>query len=274
VIGYTCFGLLAVVLSTIYVAAGAWGLAAFAIPLLLSRQMFVHWKEVAETSVRLSHAKKALTAVSNRIGDERREERLAVAAGIHDEVLGPLHKVHLMGQVLRQDLAHGRLLDLEADLPDLVQATEQASAALRDLVRDLRRSTIGPGGLPATLELLARDVQASSGIHVDVRVEAVAGSPLTHLLLFQVAREALANVVRHSGAQQARLVLENLGDGVRLVIEDDGAGFREMLVDRNEHFGLQLMRERVELAGGSLLVDTEMGRGTRIIAQVPVDRGP
>lgn len=270
--GYVCFGLLAVVLSTTYVAAGTWGLVAFAIPLLLARQMFVHWKQVAEASDRLVQERKALSLVSSRIVDERRDERLTVAAGIHDEVLPPLYKVHLMGQVLRQDLASGRLLDLEADLPDLLQATERASAALRDLVRDLRTSALGPGGLGPTIELLARTLQADSGISIEVTAETVPGTPLTHLLVYQVAREALANIVRHSGATVARVTLLDDGDAIRLTVEDDGCGFQPELVDRHVHFGLQLMRERVELSGGIFFLESTPHHGTRVVAKVPAER--
>lgn len=267
--GYACFGLLAIVLATLYSSAGAWGLVAFAVPLLLARQMFVHWKKLAEAEVRLDVERRALTQVSSRMADERKDERLAVAAGIHDEVLPPLYKVHLMGQVLRQDLASGRLLDLEADVPDLLQATEAASRALRDLIGDLRRSTLGAGGLAQTLELLARSLTSESGIAIDVSTQQVPGTPLIHLLLYQVAREAAVNAVRHSGADQARITLDDSGDGIRLVVEDNGAGFQPALVDQSAHFGLQLMRERVELAGGTLFIETGPTTGTRVIVKIP-----
>jgi two-component system NarL family sensor kinase len=234
--------------------------------------MFVHWKQVGDAQAQLHDERQALGVVSNRIVDERRDERLTVAAGIHDEVLPPLYKVHLMGQVLRQDLASGRLLDLESDLPDLLQATERASEALRDLVRDLRTSPLGPGGLGPTIELLARNLQAESGIKIVVSAEPVPGTALMHLLVYQVAREALANVVRHSGASAARVTLTDDGDSIRLAVEDDGSGFVPGLVDRGEHFGLQLMRERVELSGGVFFLESSPSQGTRLVAKVPAEK--
>jgi signal transduction histidine kinase len=272
VVAYACFGLLAVVLGTIHAAVGAWGLVAFAIPLLLARQMFVHWKGLAVAELRLHEQRQLLTQVSSRIADERREERLAVAAGIHDEVLPPIYKVHLMGQVLRQDLASGRLLDLEADIPDLLRATEAASGALRDLVGDLRKSTLGPGGLVQTLQLLTRKLREESNIAIELEASELPGSALTHLLLYQVAREALTNTVRHSQAKSARVVLEEVDDGLRMTVEDDGQGFDPIAVDDQRHFGMQLMRERVELAGGIFFVEAAPANGTRIIVKVPVDR--
>jgi signal transduction histidine kinase len=272
--GYACFGLLALVLATFYKTAGVWGLIVFAVPVFLARQMFQHWKDLAVSERQLSDSRKVSAQLTSRIVDERRDERLAVAAGIHDDILPPMYKAHLMGQVLRQDLAFGRLLDLEADIPDLIQATEAARDALRDLVGDLRRSTLGPGGLVHTLELLTQALAAESGIAITLEAADVPGTPLTHLLLYQVAREALANVVKHSGARTARVIIEDCGEAVRLVIEDDGKGFRSGPVDETRHFGLQLMRERVELVGGVFFVEAHAGTGTRIIAKVPVDRLP
>jgi signal transduction histidine kinase len=272
--GYLCFGLMALVLATMYEVAGTWGLMAFAIPVLLARQMFVQWKRLATVQTQLRQERQMLTRVTRRIADERRDERLAVAAGIHDDILPPLYKVHLMGQVLRQDLASGRLLDLESDLPELLEATEAASHALRDLIGDLRKSTLGPGGLPQTLELLARSLEAESKIRIDVEVEPVPGTPLTHLLLYQVAKEALTNVVRHSRASAARVVLQSMGNAICLRVEDNGTGFEPSLVDRDRHFGLQLMRERVELAGGTMWLQTSSRTGTSVAVEVPIDEGP
>jgi signal transduction histidine kinase len=269
--GYACFGLLAVLMATIYASAGNAGLVAFAIPLLLARQMFVHWKRLGEANLALLQKDRALSATANRILDERREERLALAAEIHDQVLPPLYKIHLMGQVVRNDFASGRLLDLEADVPDLVQAVETADSVLRDMVRDLRKSTIGPGGLVETLRLLAEQVEASARIRVETDLNPVGGSALTHLLAYQLAREALANAARHSGASKILVALDQDEDSIRLRVSDDGEGFNPLAVDTSSHFGLQLMRERSELAGGSLVVSSGMGEGTLVLARLPIE---
>lgn len=212
-----------------------------------------------------------LLSLSARIADERRDERLTVAAGLHDEVLPPLYQVHLMGQVLRQDLASGRLLALEDDLPELLRATEYASQAMRVIIRNLRRSSIGAAGLAETLRLLARSLEAESGARIRLELEEVGGSPLVQLLAYQIAREALRNAVRHAQATDilVRLIREE-GD-MRLVVQDDGCGFSLDSVDGEHHFGLQLMRERVELAGGLMRVDSAPGQGTKIIARLPAE---
>jgi signal transduction histidine kinase len=273
--GYACFGLLAVLMATVYSAAGNAGLVAFAIPLLISRQMFTHWKRLGEANRSIAEKERALTAVSSRIADERRDERLALAAGIHDEVLPPLYKVHLMGQVVKHDLASGRLLDLESDVPELIHAVDSADSSLREMVRGLRRSTIGTAGLGETIGLLVSEVEATTHARVETFLRPVGGSPLIQLLVYQLAREALSNAARHANATTIVLVLDEDDDSIRLRITDDGQGFSMLGVDSTSHFGLQLMRERVELAGGILLVDSHPGEGTTVLARLPIDeKGP
>ncbi len=268
---YLCFGLLAVVLAIVFEQSGAWGLVVFFIPILLARQMFVRGLRLQEALESVSDKEKAFRTVSERIAEERKDERLSVAAELHDEVLPPLYKVHLMGQVLRQDLATGQLLALEDDLPALLRATEVASDSLRDLIRDLRRSPVGRGGLSETLRLLADSLKSETDAAFSLDLGDGGGSPFVQLLAYQVAAEALRNAVRHSGASWIGVSVVRDGVHLRLVVEDDGRGFDEHTVNRHRHFGLQLMRERVELVGGLLQIDSAPGRGTRVVVRLPAE---
>ncbi len=266
---YACFGFLSLLLAEIYLKLGLWGLASFVIPVLLARQAFAQSYKLDRADKQIESQRHAIQEVSTRMADERRDERLAVAAGLHDEVLPAMYQVHLMGQVLRRDLAAGRLLDLEDDLPELLAAAEEASDTMRGLIRDLRRSALGTRGLVETIRLLARDIEAGSSIRVELDLEEVQGAPVMELLAYQVLREALRNAARHSGGSRVSLLLRRDGPHIRLVVEDDGCGFEPRLVDRQSHFGLVLIRERVELSGGVLQVDSTPGAGTRVIARLP-----
>jgi signal transduction histidine kinase len=270
-LSYACFGLAAVLLAVAYQVAGDWALLAFMIPVLLARQVFVENSRLLAMGEAISQKTRALLTVSEKMADERREERLAVAAGLHDDLLPPLYKVHLMGQVLRQDLAMGRLLNLEDDLPELLGATEEASQATQGLIRDLRHSGLGPDGLIGTLRLLIRDLQSASSYQIRLKAEDVGGSPVVQLLAYQIAREALRNAVRHARAGIIQVSLAREGSDMRLIVEDDGQGFDPMSVDDERHFGLMLIKERVELAGGVLHVESRVGKGTRIVARLPAE---
>jgi signal transduction histidine kinase len=269
VLSYVCFGLAAVLLAVVYEVAGNWALLAFIIPVLLARQVFVENSRLLEMHEAIVEKSRALLNVSQKIADERREERLAVAAGLHDEVLPPLYKVHLMGQVLRQELATGRLLDMEDDLPELVGATEQANSATQGLIRDLRHSRLGPDGLVGTIRSLVRDAEATFPGQIHLKVEDVGGSPIVQLLAYQILREALRNAMRHAHANLIHVSISRDGSDMRLMVEDDGQGFDPKSVDTERHFGLLLIKERVELAGGVLDVQSHIGVGTRIAARLP-----
>ena len=75
--------------------------------------------------------------------------------------------------------------------------------------------------------------------------------------------------MKYSGASRIKVALRQDGDDIRLNVDDNGSGFSPHLVDASRHFGLALMRERIELAGGALQVDSEIGRGTRLSARLP-----
>jgi signal transduction histidine kinase len=268
-VGYMCLGSLALILAAVYEVAGVWGMFVFAIPLVLARQMFLHVRQLEEAALRIEEKNRAVLSSLETVADERRDERMNVAGELHDEVLPPLFKVHLMGQVLRQDLNSGRLLDLDEDLPELLAATDAAQYAIRSLVGDLRRSPLGTGGLSSTLNLLIQQLEAESDSRIVVSIEDEGGSNIVQLLLYQVAREALGNAVRYAQASLIELRIWRHEGLLRICIEDNGIGFDPRLVDRNQHFGLQLISERIESARGTLIIDSAPGVGTRVVASLP-----
>jgi signal transduction histidine kinase len=272
-ITYLSYGLLGLVVAETYLQLGLWGLAAFAMPVVLARQAFEQSRQLLVAKSEIEVQSSAFHEVSSRVADERRDERLAVAADLHDEVLPPLYNVHLMAQVLRQDLAAGRLLDLEMDIPGLLDAVDSANSAIRGLIRGLRLSPLGAGGFARTVELLAQHLEKAHSTRFELAVDDIEGPPLTQLLAYQVIREAMTNAVRHANASVVRVSVGIHEGCVRLRVEDDGIGFDAADVDRRMHFGLQLMRERVELLGGLLHVSTAIGRGTQVVARLPLELG-
>ena len=131
---YLVLGLFAILLATVGVSAGVLGAVVFLAPLALARQTFVQAERLGESAQKLEAKNQALKDAVDHVADERRDERMVVAGELHDEVLPPLFKVHLMGQVLKQDLSSGRLLDLDQDLPELLSATQVAQGAIREVL--------------------------------------------------------------------------------------------------------------------------------------------
>jgi signal transduction histidine kinase len=203
---YCALGLLALLMATVAGAVGMWGAAAFLVPLALARQTMVEAKRFRSASESSDSKERALRIVCQRIVDERLDERFAVAGELHDEILPPLFKMHLPAQVLKQDLSTGQLLCLDEDLPELVEATKLARDAVRILVGNLRRSTLGLGGMNATIQARAEELESvgSARIHLDLDDDSQI-SRLSKLLAYQVVREAMTNAARHAQASAIRV---------------------------------------------------------------------
>jgi signal transduction histidine kinase len=270
---YLSMGLVGPLIAAIYLAAGGWGLLFCLVPLALARGGLVRAERLHEAKERVATKDEALRRTTESVSEERRDERVALAGELHDEVLPPLFKVHLMGQVLKEDLDAGRLLDLDSDIPELLAATAASQAAVRHVVDRLRRSSLGPEGLVGTIRLLAEHLQSSGAPPVDLFLEDMDGSDEALLVLYQVAREALTNAAKYSKARRITVRMWEEDRTARLIVTDTGIGFETSKVDLRNHFGLQLMKERVESRGGRLVVESRLGEGTTLAAKVPLVNG-
>ena len=175
-----------------------------------------------------------------------------------------------MGQVVKQDLDAGRLLDLDRDLPDLLEATAMAQESVRTIVGQLRRSSLGPDGLGGTIRQFARHLEARGAPSILLSLNAVPGSEQVHFVLYQVAREAMLNASRYSKSSVIRVELFHEANDLRLFVSDEGLGFDADRFDAQNHFGLQFMKERIEAVGGRLTIDSRLGKGTVVGVRVPV----
>jgi signal transduction histidine kinase len=95
-------------------------------------------------------------------------------------------------------------------------------------------------------------------------------APETGLCLVRLVQEALRNVDRHAKAHAVSVTLRNRDGGLQLGVRDDGVGFEAARQQATPHLGLASMRERVELLGGELDIDSAPGHGTTIVAWVPL----
>jgi two-component system NarL family sensor kinase len=144
---------------------------------------------------------------------------------------------------------------------------------VRRISHRLRPAMLDELGLPAALELLAREANDAGSLRVDLRVagEEAALPEEVKTALFRVTQEALANVGKHAQAQQVRLQLVFGVEGIALDIGDDGQGFEleRVQLDPKRGIGLRNMRERLESIGGSFEVRSAPGAGTHLLARVP-----
>ena len=127
-------------------------------------------------------------------------------------------------------------------------------------------------GLVSALHGLCREMSNKYKIEVylsdsDVRLDMPKDEALC---LFRVAQEALGNVVKHSEANSAQVAVGAKAESIWLRVSDAGRGFDPGLQNAHTGIGLIGMRERLRLVGGTLAVKSEPGRGTEILAEVPL----
>jgi signal transduction histidine kinase len=266
---WLAWGLLGMLLVAAESSIGTLAIVVFIGPALIGRQVLARSRSTLVAEANAEGKQRAVNELSSRIFDERRDERESIASHLHDEVLQPLYQVSLMCDVVKQDTVTGRLLELDKDVPLLNLTVSVASKNLRGVIGRLRNSPIGIRGLPSTLRGLVKDLEPQSKVDIrqaieDVRIQ----DPALQLTIYQVAKEALTNAIRHARARRIHIRLMQDEDAVRLTVEDNGLGFDPRIAEQ-DHFGLLIMRERTESAGGVFLVDSRLGEGTIVAARFP-----
>jgi signal transduction histidine kinase len=148
---------------------------------------------------------------------------------------------------------------------------------VRDLALGLRPSVLDDLGLEPAVRRTVRTFHAFHGLAIDfqaVGLEGVRLPPPVETALYRILQEALTNVAQHAAARQVSLLLEARAGTVIVIVEDDGCGFEAdgMMqgAAAKRWLGLHGMRERAELLGGKLTVESAPGAGTTVYAQVPL----
>jgi signal transduction histidine kinase len=251
---------------------GVFGVAVLLLPLGLARNAYLQALRLHEAAQRLHEKNRALRTAAQEASQGRKEERLILASELKNDVLPSLARVHLMGQVLKQDLLHGRLLQIDDDLPALLEATDAAHSVLKGVMQGLEGSPLGIGGVSSALRVLA-DQRESTSPHVRIRLELedVVGSDAALHAVYEAAKEAIDNAVAHAHSSQIEVRMVAVEGRIRLVVGDNGIGFSPRDAYLRGHTGLVKMREIVESVGGDVVVVSTRGEGTLVVVAIPVD---
>lgn len=201
-------------------------------------------------------------------------ERARVARDLHDDV----------GQALTSVLLGLRLMEASFETSPLdIADVRQRSADLRVLVADalerarrlafdLRPTVLDDVGLVPALERLTTTVADRAGFDVELAVGIPSDERLSaeaETVVYRVVQEALTNVVRHAQASTVSVALLPLGEHVRVLVEDDGVGLDGRPLRSDSHLGIDGMKERAQLIGGTVTVTSEPGSGTTVMLDFP-----
>ena len=198
---------------------------------------------------------------------ERERERWA--RELHDDALQGLAAIRISLATALQGEGEDRAQRIEWAAEDTIVRLEQQINELNRLINDLRPAPLERLGLAGALEALARESSARGGLETETEIE-LDDEPDRDLerLVYRLVQEALTNVVKHASASHIRLTAKQSGSEIHISVHDDGAGFDSDAATSGR--GLAGMRERIELLGGRIEVDSEPGKGTEITARVPL----
>jgi len=218
-------------------------------------------------------AEQSLKSYAQRLIVQEEDLRKQVSRELHDDIGQELTALGL-------DLAHiGSHLpaqsgdELQSTLADSRLLTKEISRSVRNLMLDLRPALLEDFGLAGALGSYLNQYAQRSGLAaaLEVSPDFPRLAPKQEIALFRITQEALNNVAKYAAASKVTVSLCSAAGLVRLSIADDGQGFEPRegsLQPAGSGWGLTIMRERAELAGGRFRLATEPGAGTTIIIEV------
>jgi PAS domain S-box-containing protein len=205
------------------------------------------------------------------------DERRHISRELHDQM-----GQYLSALILGLESLNGKAqfsTQAQDDLLYLQDLTEHFEQEVHRFALELRPTALDDLGLHAALSSYVEDWSRSNQKKVTAHFHSTGFtelglrlSPEVEVALYRIVQEALTNILKHAGARHVSVILERFTDNVRIIIEDDGKGFdveAMMSVNcTNRRLGLTSMRERAELVGGTLKIDS--GAGTTIVASIPI----
>ncbi len=213
-----------------------------------------------------------LHALSQRLMKAQEEERLHLSRELHDE----------SGQLLAALTVQLGLLERDAEHPEIIHRRiselKCAAKAIQDnlhrLAIDLRPASLDHLGLVTTLQQFIQEFSRQYAIAVDFEAVGMQDKRLpieVETALFRIVQESLTNVALHAQATRVDVLLSRTDKRVSAIVEDDGVGFVPGLTMTEDQLGLFGMRERIEMLGGILTIESSPGKGTTIKAEAPCD---
>ncbi len=269
-VSYLGLGVFGLFLAKFYLAVGFWSIPIFVAPMLLARQMFFRSRALEEAHKELQEREHVLLALSNRMAEERQDERAQIAAYLHDDLAQLLFRLSIQVDIARRHLSAGKLDATEKTLEEIRVTKSKTSDRIRALIRDLHRSPLGRAGLAEALQGFIAETARDADIRFHTDIAEVPLPPPIALLLYHIAREGVMNALKHAEASNVWLTVKHPEeDVVELVLRDDGTGFDVDSPGPEGHYGLAMMRERATVGGGTFELESAPGGGTTITVRFP-----
>jgi signal transduction histidine kinase len=214
-------------------------------------------------------AREDLRQLSARLHHAQEEERRTIARELHDDVGQKLTALRYGFRTIER-LHSPDDREFHDRLSGLKTLNEQSLLVIRDIAGGLRPSTLDDLGLSAALHQLVRNFSKNTDLHIALETKGefrnLGDQEKTYL--YRIVQESLTNCAKHAQAGNVSVHLHESADGTLLVVQDDGVGMGERANQSGS--GLIGVEERVRELGGTMKIDSQAGRGTRLEVRLPV----
>lgn len=229
-----------------------------------------HYSKLLEQSHLLQEQ---LRHLSRQLLLAQEEERRRISRELHDEIAQTLTGINVRLAALKTE-ATRNTKGLQKKISSAQRMVEKSVDIVHRFARELRPTVLDDLGLIPALHSFVKGFSKQSRVHVRLTVYAGVEqlNNVQRTVLYRVTQEALTNVARHAQASRVDVSIQKLPRAVGVIIQDDGQSFeveRVLCAKTNKRLGLLGMRERVEMVGGSLRVESAPGKGTTIRAEIP-----
>lgn len=201
------------------------------------------------------------------------EERRRIARELHDSTGQLLTSLLLQLRNLQKTLSEDKS---QEEVERLRKTTSDALADLRRILQGLHPSALDDFGLAPALRRYTSDLGKASGLKINFFSEGMQDwrpAQMVETAVYRASQEIMNNVVKHARARNAQLIIKRENEELRVVVSDDGIGFDlDEAVSRasqEHHIGLLGIRNRMEMLGGSMEIDSHPGEGTTVSLRIP-----
>lgn len=218
-----------------------------------------------------------LRQLARQIIIAQEEERKEISRELHDGVVQTLVGINVELSILGRARTVGPRA-LMAKIAHTRRLVDHSVDAVHRFARELRPAVLDDVGLIPALHAYCQSLAARKKIRIELSavrgVEALDAAGRT--VIFRVAQEALTNVARHAHATRVRITLSEIAGAIRIEIVDNGKSFQvgsDLLAGNSKRLGLVGMKERIEMVGGRLAIESAPASGTTVRAEIPFARG-
>jgi len=244
----------------------------------LRRDLVHQQAQLAQQALALERSNRQVRALASALTLAEQRERRRISQILHDHVQQMLYGIQMRTYLIGLDTPEEDKIYIQEHLTEMEALVEEAIQSTRTLTVELSPPVLQSEGLGAAFSWLANQMNRLYDLRVDLKMaeDYQLKSEDLRVLIFQLVRELLFNVVKHANTNEARVVMCVEDNHFVVRVEDGGVGFdTKPLAEEQSHesggFGLYSIRERLALFGGEVTIISQPGQGTRVVLSLSLE---